>query len=184
MQTKDHPRSFEWRPSLNARHWSPLLVASLFAWAQLGQAILAGPFPLPYPTRPTSFPLSRSTQVGTVVAWGENQSGQANPQAGLVGVVAVSAGEHHTLALLSDGTVRAWGRNTFTQATVPDGLRDVVAIAAGETHNLVLIKDGTLRVWGNNDTGQGVVPDGLKDVVAIATGGNHNVALRIMSSLL
>ena len=62
---------------------------------------------------------------GTVWAWGWNYYGQLGngtngtntdkntpvEVSGLSGVVAVSAGYCHSLALLGDGTVRAWGYN-------------------------------------------------------------------------
>ena len=60
---------------------------------------------------------------------------------GLTDVVAISAGDMHSLALLKDGTVRAWGENKYGQIgdgstvnrnapTPVTGVRNVVAIAA------------------------------------------------------
>ena len=60
--------------------------------------------------------------VGTVVAWGSNSAGESTVPAGLTGVVAVAAGEQHSLALKRDGTVVAWGYNSDGQAKVPPGL--------------------------------------------------------------
>jgi len=37
---------------------------------------------------------------GTVAVWGYNLSGEANPPPGLSNVVAIAAGETHSLALL------------------------------------------------------------------------------------
>ena len=60
--------------------------------------------------------------AGTVVAWGSNSAGESTVPAGLTGVVAVAAGEQHSLALKRDGTVVAWGYNSDGQAKVPPGL--------------------------------------------------------------
>ena len=92
---------------------------------------------------------------GTVMAWGNNESGHLGngttsnsdvPVAvsGLSGVTAIAAGEFHSLALLSNGTVMAWGWNILWQlgnittaeeeSLVPipvSGLSAVTAIAAG-----------------------------------------------------
>ena len=67
------------------------------------------------------------------MAWGNNSEGQATVPAGLSGVIAIAAGDDHSLALKSDGTVVAWGWNTYGQTNVPAGLSGVTAIAAGST---------------------------------------------------
>jgi hypothetical protein len=128
---------------------------------------------------------------GTVVAWGNNTSGQSTVPGGLNGVLAIAAGFDHSLALKSDGTTVAWGQidigfGNFVTATVPGGLNGVVAIAAGGSHSLALKSDGTVVAWGagqpgqNGDPnyGQSTVPGGLKGVVAIAAGSYHSLALK------
>jgi hypothetical protein len=55
--------------------------------------------------------------------------------AGLNNVVAVAAGETHSLALKGDGTLVAWG-----PVMVPLGLKNVVAVDGGYYHSLVLRK--------------------------------------------
>jgi len=115
---------------------------------------------------------------GTVVAWGNNNSGQCDVPAGLSNVVAVSAGANHSLALRSDGTVVAWGDNSKGQCNVPSGLSGVVAIAAGKEHSLALKSDGAVVAWGDNTYGQCTVPSGLSHVVAVAAGGYHSLALK------
>ena len=52
-----------------------------------------------------------------------NDYGQSTVPAGLSGVMAVAAGDYHSLALKADGTVVAWGDNNYGQCTVPAGLR-------------------------------------------------------------
>ena len=113
-------------------------------------------------------------QGGTVVAWGDNRTGQANVPDGLNNVVQIAAGEWHNLVLKSDGTVLAWGYN----AGVPSDLGKVVAIRSGGYHNFALRDDGTLRVWGDNTHGQCNVPAGLKNVVGMAGGWQHSIALK------
>jgi hypothetical protein len=126
------------------------------------------------------------SQGGTVVAWGKNDDGQTTVPNRLNGVVAIAAGEYHTVVLKNDGTVVAWGKSDSGQTSVPDGLKGVVAIAAGASHTLALKSDGTVVAWGAGKTatgerpeyGQSIVPTGLTDVVAIAAGGDHSVALK------
>jgi alpha-tubulin suppressor-like RCC1 family protein len=133
---------------------------------------------------------------GTVAAWGGNDRGAlgdgtttnryapvrvcavgaidctSDP---LTGVVAVAAGEQHSLALLSDGSVASWGSNSFGQ--LGDGtsadrstpapvcavgatdctahpLTGVRAIAAGAYHSLAALSDGSVVSWGDNSGGQ------------------------------
>jgi hypothetical protein len=52
--------------------------------------------------------------------------GQTTVPAGLSDVVAIAAGEFHSLALEGDGTVVAWGRNSHGQVDVPGRLTDVL----------------------------------------------------------
>jgi len=114
---------------------------------------------------------------GTVWGWGNNTSGQIgngtniSPQltpvqaTNLVDVVAISAGQYHSLALKADGTVWAWGTNncgqlgdnTITNRLNPvmaTNLNGVVAISAGANYSLALKGDGTVWAWGTNNVGQ------------------------------
>jgi alpha-tubulin suppressor-like RCC1 family protein len=105
----------------------------------------------------------------------------------LSGVVAVAAGQAHSLALKYDSTVVAWGDNFAGKTSVPAGLSNVIAVAAGWEHSLALKSDGTVVAWGagqtNNpsdgiDYGQSLVPVGLGGVIAIAGGAYHSLALK------
>jgi len=61
-------------------------------------------------------------------------------------VVAIAAGDYHSLALLADGSVKAWGQyrrgDGFVAAVALAGLANVVAIAAGADHDLAIVGDG------------------------------------------
>lgn len=113
--------------------------------------------------------------AGTVVAWGENNEGQATPPPNLTNVTAAVGGLHHAFGLLSDGTVAYWGD---TNSPPPLGLNTVVALAAGETHCLALKSDSTVVAWGGDWAGQADVRPGLSNVIAVAAGFGHSLALK------
>jgi hypothetical protein len=128
-----------------------------------------------------------------VVGWGSDVYGQADVPAGLSNVVAIAAGDFHSLALKGDGTVMAWGAgqtNTgvnpqYGQSIIPSGLSNVASVARGYFHSLALEANGTIVAWGAGTTnagvspnfGQAIVPAALSNVVAIAGGAYHSLAL-------
>jgi len=197
----------------NVVYPTPLIVPSLANVRQISGGGLAGL---------GDFYVARLAD-GTLRSWGANGSGQlgngvistlpneckciptVQTVLGLSGVISVSAGGAHVLALKEDGTVWAWGDNyegqlgngTFADgvavpAQVP-GLTNIVAVAAGADHSLALRSDGTLWVWGDNSYGElgngtrnppGIngtpspiqVP--ISGVVAIAAGYEFSIALK------
>ena len=144
-----------------------------------------------------------------VLGWGRNLAGQATgvPSerssenvTGVVvlsrqvvsNVVAIAAGDAHSLALRRDGTVLGWGYNYYAQATGSPTklstagvvrikgavLTNVVGIAAGWRHSLALKRDGTVVGWGDDAQGQASAPSGLSNVVSIAAGYARSLALK------
>ena len=129
---------------------------------------------------------------GSVRCWGHGNNGRLgygntndigdDETPGTVGPVdlgvghtanAVSAGEHHTCALLDDGSVRCWGYansgrlgygnandigDDETPGTVgPVDLgagRTAKAIAAGNDHTCAILDDDTVRCWGGGTFGR------------------------------
>jgi alpha-tubulin suppressor-like RCC1 family protein len=111
---------------------------------------------------------------GSVVALGENRSGQlgrpaairrffpAGPVSLPARAVQVAADEDTSYAVLDDGTVWGWGRGydgllgvqltgdvyRSTPAAVP-GLSGVVRIATAGTWSMAIMRDGTVRGWGD-----------------------------------
>ncbi len=121
--------------------------------------------------------LAVRTTDGTVWAWGYGGNGQLGNGGtassyvptqtnSLTGVIAVSAGVLHSLALKSDGTVWAWGYNAngqlgngnnTTQSSpvqVTGITGTVTAIAAGDNHAVAMTSDGKVWTWGINTNGQ------------------------------
>jgi alpha-tubulin suppressor-like RCC1 family protein len=111
-------------------------------------------------------------QDGTVWAIGANEHGQLGIDKqssaiqtkpvqviGLKNVVAVAAGDNHSLSLSADGRVFAWGGNesgqlgnaTRKNAVKPIEVKGVVRIlrlAAGKSVSLALGNGGEVTVWG------------------------------------
>lgn len=119
--------------------------------------------------------------TGGVKCWGKNDNGQVgidklSPRETPVnvtnlssGVVAVTAGNSHSCALLSAGTVKCWGNNDSGQlgnnstisSTRPVDVdlvnlsgRQVTTITAGYNHTCAIAgSDGAVFCWGNNSFG-------------------------------
>ncbi|MDA8838829.1 hypothetical protein N9N26_06185, partial [Candidatus Poseidoniales archaeon] len=85
--------------------------------------------------------------------------------------VSVSAGNHHTCAVLDDGSLKCWGRNSYgelgiggttgwnVQYTTPQVVdlgtgRTAVSVSAGNYHTCAILDDGSLKCWGDNLDGQ------------------------------
>ena len=149
---------------------------------------------------------------GTVWAWGSNNYGQLGNGAyihqsdipvqvmDLTDVIAIAAGDSHSVAVKNDGTVWAWGANwygelgdgTTNESRTPVqavGLDGVTAISAGYYHTVAVKNDGTAWAWGYNSMGQlgdgtfdnrlmPVQVVGLYEVTAITAGGSYSVALK------
>ena len=121
--------------------------------------------------------IKRVQGEGTVVGWGDDSYSQATAPTTLTGVVAITAGATHSVALKSDGTVVAWGGNEYGQTDVPIGLEGVVEVAAGGYHTAVLKRGGSVVAWGLNNAGQTGVPTGLGTVDRLTAGLLNTVAL-------
>ncbi|MBI1825756.1 MAG: thrombospondin type 3 repeat-containing protein [Planctomycetes bacterium] len=86
---------------------------------------------------------------------------------GLTNVVAVAAGNHHSLFLKSDGSLYTAGWNHDCQlglgssfgisTSVPQrvGLSNVRMIAGGFDHSVAVVGDQDVYIWGLNNIGQG-----------------------------
>ncbi len=157
---------------------------------------------------------------GTVLAWGRDNAGQLGNDlaledkpkpvsvSGLTGIIAISAGYAHSLALKSNGTVYAWGDDADGQLgddpvlleqplpVLVSGVNTIVAIAAGGSHSLALKSDGTVLAWGNDANGQlgndaafankrtAEAVSGATGIVAVSAGNSYSFAIKSDGSLL
>jgi alpha-tubulin suppressor-like RCC1 family protein len=123
----------------------------------------------------------------TVWAWGYNGTGQLgdgtdtphnlpiqvkgpNGVGWLSDIIAVAAGNQHSVALSGDGHVMTWGGNTngqlgnatFESSYTPvyvlnefnEPFENVTSIASGTSHVLLLTEQNELWAWGKNENGQ------------------------------
>ena len=153
---------------------------------------------------------------GAVYGWGRNSNGQLGDGTTLQrtapitaqfpaasGIVAVSAGGDHSLALAGDGRLYSWGGNDngqlgdggTTQRASPalislaNGV-EAAAISGGANFSLAIGSDGRVYGWGQNSHGQlgdGTLTQRTAPVAvtlaigvkakAIAAGGGHSLAI-------
>lgn len=122
----------------------------------------------------------------------------------LTDVVAIAAGDHHSVALTSSGQVFTWGLNasgalgngTTTNSNVPIQVATgAIAIGAGDHFTLFVKTDQT--VWGMGANQDGTLGDGtytnrtspvqmsgVSAAVAVSGGRNHSLALRSDGTVL
>ena len=130
---------------------------------------------------------------GTVVAAGSNglmfvggSEGYAETEFkpcnvdGWTDIVAISAGNFHTVGLKKDGTVVATPSPANAYQCRVDGWKDIVEISAGAEHTVALKKDGT-AVYACDRAGAGdarFAVDKWSDIVSISAGGRHTLGLK------
>ena len=107
---------------------------------------------------------------GTLVAgnYGNNH-GQCNIKA-WTDIVAICAGEYHSVGLQADGTVVATGKNDAGQCNVSNW-SDIVAISAGNDFTVGLKKDGTVVLAGQLANAQALTQ--WANITQISAGANH-----------
>lgn len=116
---------------------------------------------------------------GTVLSWGNNDSGQLGritgnsdmapkPVASLSGITQISAGLAHACAVNNAGAVYCWGNNgygeigqgaTSNSVTVPVAVpmpagKKASQVSCANFHSCALMTDGTVACWGRNNAGQ------------------------------
>ena len=91
-------------------------------------------------------------------------------------IVAVSAGESHTVGLNVNGTVISVGDNERGQRNVSDW-SNIIAVAAGDNHTVGLKFDGTVVAVGDNIFGQCDISN-WTDIAAISASFSYTVGLK------
>lgn len=148
---------------------------------------------------------SLAVVAGRVWSWGSNSRGQlgtgipgqdSTPREvpGVSGIVAVAAGDTHSLALGADGSVWAFGNGSGGQLGIGatqdrpsptrlTGLPPVAGIAARGDNSIAVARDGTVWTWGSgvffstgNPNGGTASPwqvPGVQGIVEVAAGHLH-----------
>lgn len=112
---------------------------------------------------------------GTLVAWGNNDSGQCDVPVAAEPFVDIAAGNGHGLALTESGIVYEWGAPWGTPLDDPTGF---TAIATLGDHSLGLKEDGSIVAWGFAWFGAEIVPEPNEDWVAIAASFDQSFGVK------
>ncbi|HSY17434.1 MAG TPA: LamG-like jellyroll fold domain-containing protein [Candidatus Acidoferrales bacterium] len=105
----------------------------------------------------------------TVVAWGNNGSGQTTVPAGLTNLNVTASGSAFNFALKNGGSLVGWGNNSSGQTNLLPGLTNVTAVAGGLSFGLAIgnqlpqVNSAIVNGYINHDLAfalPGVDPDG------------------------
>lgn len=124
---------------------------------------------------------TKPRKSGTIIKAGSDLSGQHNTY-NWTDIVAIAAGDYHTVGLRTDGSVVAVGHNNFGQCDTSNWT-DIVAIAAGTYHTVGIQADGSVIAVGDNGFHQ-CDTSSWTDIVAVAAGKLHTVGLRADGSVV
>ncbi|GHV16939.1 hypothetical protein FACS189425_02150 [Clostridia bacterium] len=146
------PNEYEYRYSGDVSGWENIIAISAGGWGNVGLKA-----------------------DGTVVAVGDNESGQHNVE-DWRGIVAISAQSDFTVGLKTDGTVVAVGDNYYGQCDV-GAWSGITAIATGYDHTLGLKSDGTVIATGANYQMQSNV-ENWQDITYIAALWHMSIGIK------
>ena len=92
-------------------------------------------------------------ESGLVTGFGSNYFNQLDVPTGLTGIIQVSVGYDHVLALKNDSTVTGWGRDNWSALDFNSGLSSVQKVCAGMGGSVFLLLSG--YITGTNTVGGG-----------------------------
>ena len=110
--------------------------------------------------------------TGVVECWGDDDSGQSTPPAGMF--VSVDTGWFHTCGIRDTDVVECWGDDDFGQSTPPAGT--FVSVSSGGFHSCGIRDTDVVECWGGGDPGQSTPPAGT--FVSVNSGGFHSCGIR------
>ena len=85
----------------------------------------------------------------------------------------LSAGLHHTCAVLRSGEVKCWGYNGNGQGTAPPGT--FTTVSAGYRHTCGVLRSGEVKCWGSGSAVKQSAPSGTYTIVSAGDGNTCGV---------